>query len=68
MPTYRYVCTECGEETKIWATFAEQGQGRKVTCPRCGSQKMARVFRNVMVMHKGTKCGPQAGPGCCGGR
>lgn len=69
MPTYRYICTECGEETKVWATLAEKERGLQITCPRCGSQKMAQVFGNVMVMRKGrnSPCGPQAGPGCCGG-
>ncbi|MEN3187007.1 MAG: zinc ribbon domain-containing protein [Atribacterota bacterium] len=76
MPTYEYVCTECGEKIEIYATISEQEKGLKVTCPKCGSKKVARVFGNIMVMggSKGSGmnrpmsgcCGPSAGPGCCG--
>ncbi len=71
MPTYEYVCTECGERIEIYATIAEKEKGLKVSCPKCGSKKVAQIFGNFMVMgsskNSGPVCGPQAGPGCCGG-
>lgn len=72
MPTYEYVCSECMEKTEVRASISEKGKGLKLTCPKCGSKKMAQVFGSFAVMGsskgRGTPpiCGPQAGPGCCG--
>lgn len=75
MPTYEYVCTECGERIEVYATITEKEKGLKIACPKCGSTKVVRVFGSVMVMgsSKGggfnpgstSCCGPAAGPGCC---
>lgn len=71
MPTYEYVCIECGEKIEIYASIAEKEKGLKVSCPKCHSKKVAQIFGNFMVMGSsksgGPICGPQAGPGCCGG-
>jgi putative FmdB family regulatory protein len=72
MAIYEYVCTECGEKVEVRATISEKEKGLKVTCPKCGSKEMARVFGSFMVMgsssskHNLPMCGPTAGPGCCG--
>lgn len=70
MPTYEYLCLECMEKIEVWATFSEKEKGLEVSCPKCGSKKMAQVFGSFMVMGSRTNnppvCGPQAGPGCCG--
>lgn len=75
MPTYEYVCVECGENIEVKASVSEKEKGLKVSCPKCGSSKTARIFGNFTVM-SGVKggspsggfpsCGPNAGPGCCG--
>ncbi|MGQ9632333.1 MAG: FmdB family zinc ribbon protein [bacterium] len=71
MPTYEYVCTECGEVAEVWATISEKEKGLDVTCSKCGSKKMARAFGGFFVMGSSAGensppiCGPQAGPGCC---
>lgn len=72
MPTYEYVCTDCGEITEVKASISEKEKGLKVICSKCGSSKMARVFGsfNIFGSAKGggmpPSCGPNAGPGCCG--
>jgi putative FmdB family regulatory protein len=72
MPTYEYVCTECMEKTEVRASIFEKEKGLKLTCPKCGSKKMAQVFGSFAVMgssrgmNGAPKCGPKAGPGCCG--
>ena len=72
MPTYEYVCTECMEKTEVQASISEKVKGLKVTCPKCGSKKMAQVFSGFAVLGSsrggtgGPVCGPQGGPGCCG--
>jgi putative FmdB family regulatory protein len=71
MPTYEYVCTDCGAGIEVEATIAEKEKGLKVTCPDCGSKKVAQVFGGFSVMGspRGSRrppmCGPEAGPGCC---
>jgi len=72
MPIYEYICTKCGEKTEVRASFSEKEKGLKVTCPKCGSKKMASVFGSFMVRGSSSSkdnppiCGPQCGPGCCG--
>jgi putative FmdB family regulatory protein len=72
MPTYEYVCTECGERTEVQATISEKEKGLNVSCLKCGSKKVAQVFGNFTMIgsSKGSynppMCGPIAGPGCCG--
>lgn len=70
---YEYVCTECGSMTEVSATVSEYEKGLKITCLKCGSTKMARVFGGsaIALKLKGggmnfSSCGPSAGPGCCG--
>lgn len=71
MPTYEYVCQECGRLFEIGATMTEYAKGLKPSCPQCGSRKAIRSFANVHVA-RGSRaraslpnCGPSAGPGCC---
>lgn len=74
MPTYEYVCTECGEGLEVFASFSEKEKGLKTACPNCGSNKMARVFGSFAVVGSSgpsrdspvPMCGPSAGQGCCG--
>lgn len=80
MPTYEYICTECEEKTEVRATISEKERGLKVTCPKCGNNKMVQVFGGFAI-GGGSKggsnpgftsgpgfmsgCGPTDGPGCC---
>ena len=74
MPTYEYICLECREKTEVRATISEKEMGLKITCSKCGGNKMVQVFGNfaVIATSKGgfnpgsmPSCGPNAGPGCC---
>ncbi|MGQ9616292.1 MAG: FmdB family zinc ribbon protein [Spirochaetota bacterium] len=72
MPTYQYVCTECGEMIEVNATISQKEKGLDVICPKCGSKKVVRLFGGFFVVSSSggasnmPGCGPQAGPGCCG--
>jgi putative FmdB family regulatory protein len=72
MPTYEYVCIDCGEKIEVQASISEKEKGLKVVCSKCGSSKVARVFGsfNIFNFQKGGSmppaCGPNAGSGCCG--
>lgn len=67
MPTYVYICTECQQETEIKASISEKEKGLKVSCPNCGSSRMAQVFGSFMIKGSGKRKSeqpPPCGPNC----
>jgi len=50
VPTYQYVCTECGEPLEAVQSFSDDAL---TTCPVCGGQ-LRKVFSAVGVVFKGT--------------
>ncbi len=73
MPTYDYVCEDCGKAFGVHITMARYTEGYKAKCPDCGSGKTIRTFTPVNVLTSRASrgvpfggCGPAAGPGCCG--
>ncbi len=49
MPYYEFECLQCGEEFSEKQSFDEHDQGKRVKCPRCGSQKAKRVIGPVLA-------------------
>ncbi|MGQ9638342.1 MAG: FmdB family zinc ribbon protein [Thermodesulfobacteriota bacterium] len=49
MPTYKCVCIECEERMEVLASIGEKEKGLKLTYPKCGSKRMAQVFRSFAV-------------------
>lgn len=73
MPTYDYVCGDCGKPFEVRASISEFSKGLKPQCPHCGSEKSIRTFTSINVLTARRAggpgpgaCGPTAGPGCCG--
>jgi putative FmdB family regulatory protein len=50
VPTYQYVCTECGEPLEAVQSFTDDAL---TTCPACGGQ-LRKVFSAVGVVFKGS--------------
>ena len=48
MPTYEYVCTECGRKFSVALTFSEHDKGR-VACPKCKGRKVEQRFSTVFT-------------------
>jgi putative FmdB family regulatory protein len=44
MPSYDYVCRDCKKDFMVFLTFREQEAKPKITCPRCGSDHVEKVF------------------------
>lgn len=68
MPSYDFVCTDCGApfEVRISISAYEAGEGR--TCTQCGSTKVERRFTAVNVIAGGRGGGDShASGGCCRG-
>lgn len=73
MPTYDYVCQDCGQTFEVRSSITEYSKGLKPKCPRCKSKRAIRAFTRVQMFTSrggGSNpfggCGPSAGPGCCG--
>ncbi len=50
MPTYEYVCTQCGEPLEVVASIHDAAL---TECPACGG-RLRKVFGNVGVVFKGS--------------
>ena len=48
MPTYEYICEDCGKFFSVFMSYAEY-DSTKVCCPRCGTEKVRRKIRPVRV-------------------
>jgi len=70
MPTYEYICSNCGNKFDIFATLSEKEKGLKVKCPNCGSKKASQVFSKISIITPGkgksqsSTCPPVCPPGC----
>jgi putative FmdB family regulatory protein len=51
MPTYRYRCAKCGDETEIWQSFDEKPKTRHAG--GCGG-KLAKVLSPAGIVLKGS--------------
>jgi putative FmdB family regulatory protein len=68
MPSYEFVCRECGAafEVRLSMSAYEAGEGRR--CPECGTDRVERAFTAVNVIAGGRSgSGPSAGGACCRG-
>jgi putative FmdB family regulatory protein len=50
MPTYEYVCKNCGERLEAVQSFHDEAL---TTCPRCGGD-LKKVFGSVGIVFKGS--------------
>ena len=75
MPLYDYQCKQCQAVFEVRATFKEKEAGLEPECPECHSKKTNQLLTSGLFLRKsddgvdlrGPVCGPNAGPGCCGG-
>ncbi|THI93038.1 FmdB family transcriptional regulator [Nocardioides sp.] len=50
MPTYQYLCTDCGHAFERFQSFSEDAL---TTCPEC-TGRLRKVFNSVGVVFKGS--------------
>lgn len=43
MPTYEYICSECGKKFAVTMSFSDHGRKRP-KCPKCGAGKPNQQF------------------------
>ena len=75
MPLYEYQCADCETPFEVRATFKEKEAGLQPLCPKCHSKATRQVLTSTFLVRHGgdgasldmPMCGPNSGPGCCGG-
>ncbi len=51
MPIYEYRCNDCNRKSSIFfRSIAEADKGRELSCPRCGSPSLRRLFSRFAVV------------------
>ena len=50
MPTYEYVCLQCGRHTEAYQSFSDEPLS---TCPHCGGQ-LRKVFHPAGILFRGS--------------
>ena len=54
MSIYRFRCSECGEEIKIYADINQAYKYADIICESCGEGKMERMIpRNISSIYNG---------------
>jgi putative FmdB family regulatory protein len=48
MPTYDFLCLNCGQRFDVFMTFSEYGR-KSVTCSNCGSDQVRRRMTKVRI-------------------
>jgi putative FmdB family regulatory protein len=48
MPTYEYVCGECGNRFSLVLTLSERDK-KRVACPKCRGRKVTQRFSAVFT-------------------
>ncbi len=64
MPTYDYICQDCGARFEVRMSMAAYAEGAQRTCERCGSKSVVRAFTTVNVLTASR--GGTAGSAACG--
>ena len=67
MPSYDFVCQDCGTSFEVRLSMSAYGEGRGRECTHCGSIRVERAFTAVNVIAGGSSAG-RAGwsGGSCG--
>jgi putative FmdB family regulatory protein len=52
MPIYEYRCNDCGEEFEKF--LRSMSASKEVSCPKCGSQSVAKVVSLFGTAHSGS--------------
>lgn len=50
MPTYDYVCQDCGQRFDVRMSISAYSEGAKPNCAACGSTNVARGYSTVTVL------------------
>lgn len=66
MPTYDYICRDCGNAFGVRMSMAAYSEGQAPACEDCGSDRVERRFGTVNVLSGSRGAGVSAGGAACG--
>lgn len=74
MPSYDFICRECGTLFEVQATFAEKSAGLNPDCPNCRAKETHQIITSGLFLQAATRgsaggCNgsdSRSGSGCCG--
>ena len=66
MPTYDYVCQDCGQRFDVRMSISAYTAGAKPSCSSCGSANVERGFTTVNVLTGSRGSGGVGGSAGCG--
>jgi putative FmdB family regulatory protein len=64
VPTYDYVCQDCGHRFDVRMSISAYSEGVRPTCTGCGSNNAARSFAAVNVLTGSRGIGGSSAAGC----
>lgn len=50
MPTYEYICKDCGKKFLVVMTISEHEENPKPACEHCGSKNVEQLISAAMVV------------------
>lgn len=65
MPTYEFICEDCGQRFEVFATFRQKEQGLRPLCPECGSQRVKQAISSPTFIARSGSVMPFSSGGCC---
>ena len=71
MPSYDFVCQDCGASFEVRLSMSAYSDGEGRECPECGSENVDRAFSAVNVIGSRSSSGyggssSSSGGGCTG--
>lgn len=67
MPSYDFVCQECGASFEVRLSISAYSAGEGRRCPSCASEKVERAFTAVNVIAGSHSSGGYTSGSSCGG-
>jgi putative FmdB family regulatory protein len=64
MPSYDYVCRDCGRPFTLRLSMAAYSEGVRPACAQCGSTNVERTFSKVNVLTGSRGGGGSSAAGC----
>jgi len=69
MPTYEFVCKDCGNKFKIFSTIAGRA---KAICPSCQGNNLQQAYKGMVYVRsgggaEGSSCSHSGGCNGCSG-
>ncbi len=66
MPSYDFVCQDCGASFEVRLSMSAYSAGEGRVCPKCASERVDRAFTTVNVIAGSHSGSSRSSGGSCG--